>query len=172
MYLLSLRRLMKIVNILLLAAFVFFIQFFLVDFLSLKTIRPDFLVIYIFYISLVFGKTPGVLIGFSLGLLSDLSGVGSLFGLAPLTLSATAYLSGFLHGKYERLLPYVFHSAWIVIIASHFLLISYFRFQTVFVSDPIAFLMRWFMSFSYTMLFFLIVQFFYPIKEASRAEIT
>ena len=163
---------MKLINILLLAAFVFFIQFFLVDLLSLKMIRPDFLVIYIFYISLVFGKTPGVLIGFSLGFLSDLSGVGSLFGLAPLTLSATAYLSGFLHGKYERLLPYVFHSAWISIIASHFLLISFFRFQTVFVSDPITFWMRWFMSFSYTMLFFLIVQFFYPVKEASRAEIT
>ena len=77
---------MKLINILLLAAFVFFIQFFLVDLLSLKMIRPDFLVIYIFYISLVFGKTPGVLIGFSLGLMSDLSGVGSLFGLAPLTL--------------------------------------------------------------------------------------
>ncbi len=149
---------MKLINILLLAAFVFFIYI-------LSMIRPDFLVIYIFYISLVFGKTPGVLIGFSLGLLSDLSGVGSLFGLAPLTLSATAYLSGFLHGKYERLLPYVFHSAWISIIASHFLLIS-------FLSDPITFWMRWFMSFSYTMLFFLIVQFFYPVKEASRAEIT
>jgi len=50
---------MKLINILLLAAFVFFIQFFLVDLLSLKMIRPDFLVIYIFYISLVFGKTPG-----------------------------------------------------------------------------------------------------------------
>ena len=85
MYLLSLMKLMKLINILLLAAFVFFLQFFLVDLLSLKMIRPDFLVIYIFYISLVFGKTPGVLIGFSLGLLSDLSGVGSLFGLAPLT---------------------------------------------------------------------------------------
>jgi len=163
---------MKLINILLLAAFVFFIQFFLVDLLSLNMIRPDFLVIYIFYISLVFGKTPGVLIGFSLGLLSDLSGVGSLFGLTPLTLSVTGYLSGLLHGKYERLLPYVFHIAWISIIASHFVLISYFRFQTVFVSDPITFWMRWFMSFSYTMLFFLIVQFFYSVKEASRAKIT
>ena len=163
---------MKLVNILLSAAFVFFIQFFLVDLLSIKMIRLDFLVIYIFYISVVFGKTRGVLIGFSLGLLSDLSGVGSLFGLAPLTLSTTAYLSGLLHGKYERLLPYVFHSAWISIIAAHFLLISYFRFQTVFVSDPITFWLRWFMSFSYNMLFFLIVQFFYPVKEASRAKIT
>ncbi|MBL7010058.1 MAG: rod shape-determining protein MreD [Candidatus Marinimicrobia bacterium] len=160
------------INIMISAVAVFLAQFFLVDFLSLKMIRPDFMVVYIFYISLVFGKTPGVIVGFSLGLLSDLSGVGSLFGLSPLTLSITAYLTGILHGKYERLLPYVFHGTWISIIAFHFLLISYFRFQTVFVSDPITFWKLWFMSFSYTMMFFFITQFFYPVKEASRAEIT
>lgn len=163
---------MKWIKILLPAIGVFLAQFFLVDFLSIEMIRPDFLVIYIFYISLVFGKTPGVVTGFILGLLSDLSGVGSFFGLAPLTLSVTAYLTGYLTGKYERLLPYVFHATWILIIGFHFLIISYIRFQTVLVSDPIEFWIKWLASFSYTMLFFLVMQFFFPVKEASRAEIT
>ena len=74
---------MKWVSILFPAIGVFMAQFLLVDFLSLNMIRPDFLVVYIFYISLVYGKTTGVLTGFLLGLLSDLSGVGSFFHPYP-----------------------------------------------------------------------------------------
>jgi len=162
---------MKLTSILFSAIGVFMTQFLLVDFLSLNMIRPDFLVVYIFYISLVYGKTTGVLTGFLLGLLSDLSGVGSFFGLSPLSLSLTAYLTGYLNGKYERMLPYLFHGAWISIIGFHFIIISYVRFQSILLSDPIAFWIKCFMSFSYTMMFLLIIQFFYPVKEASHAEI-
>ena len=162
---------MKRTSILFFAIGVFMAQFLLVDFLSLNMIRPDFLVVYIFYISLVYGKTTGVLTGFLLGLLSDLSGVGSFFGLSPLSLSLTAYLTGYLNGKYERMLPYLFHGAWISIIGFHFIIISYVRFQSILLSDPIAFWIKCFMSFSYTMMFLLIIQFFYPVKEASHAEI-
>ena len=162
---------MKWTSILFSAIGVFMAQFLLVDFLSLNMIRPDFLVVYIFYISLVYGKTTGVFTGFLLGLLSDLSGVGSFFGLSPLSLSLTAYLTGYLNGKYERMLPYLFHGAWISIIGFHFIIISYVRFQSILLSDPIAFWIKCFMSFSYTMMFLLIIQFFYPVKEASHAEI-
>jgi len=162
---------MKWTSILFPAIGVFMAQFLLVDFLSLNMIRPDFLVVYIFYISLVYGKTTGVLTGFLLGLLSDLSGVGSFFGLSPLSLSLTAYLTGYLNGKYERMLPYLFHGAWISIIGFHFIIISYVRFQSILLSDPIAFGIKCFMSFSYTMMFLLVIQFFYPVKEASHAKI-
>jgi len=162
---------MKRTSILFSAIGVFMAQFLLVDFLSLNMIRPDFLVVYIFYISLVYGKTTGVLTGFLLGLLSDLSGVGSFFGLSPLSLSLTAYLTGYLNGKYERMLPYLFHGSWISIIGFHFFIISYVRFQSILLSDPIAFWIKCFMSFSYTMMFLLIIQFFYPVKEASHAKI-
>ena len=163
---------MKWTSILFPAIGVFMAQFLLVDFLSLNMIRPDFLVVYIFYISLVYGKTTGVFTGFLLGLLSDLSGVGSFFGLSPLSLSLTAYLTGYLNGKYERMLPYLFHGAWISIIGFHFIIISYVRFQSILLSDPIAFWIKCFMSFSYTMMFLLIIQFFYPVKEASHAKIS
>ena len=162
---------MKLTSILFSAIGVFMAQFLLVDFLSLNMIRPDFLVVYIFYISLVYGKTTGVYIGSLLGLLSDLSGVGSFFGLSPLSLSLTAYLTGYLNGKYERMLPYLFHGAWISIIGFHFFIISYVRFQSILLSDPIAFWIKCFMSFSYTMMFLLIIQFFYPVKEASHVKI-
>lgn len=153
------------------ALMVLLIQFILVDLLSINMIRPDFVVIYVFYFSLMFGRTPGIIMGFSMGLLSDLTGVGSHFGLAPLTLSITAYLTGFLNGKYERLLPSVFHLFWIGIVGFHFFMMTYVRFQTVLVVDVIEFGTKWLLSFGYTMIFFLIIQFFYPVREASRAEI-
>ena len=160
---------MKSVKQLFAALGVFLAQFFLVDFLSINLIRPDFLVIYVFYISLVYGKTTGIIIAFTIGLFSDLAGVGSYFGLAPLTLSITAYLTGILNGKYERFLPYVFHLCWLAIIGFHFFVISYVRFQTLFVTDIFDFTIKCLMSFGYTMMFFLITQYFFPVREASRA---
>ena len=160
---------MKSVKQLFAALGVFLAQFFFFFFLSINLIRPDFLVIYVFYISLVYGKTTGIIIAFTIGLFSDLAGVGSYFGLAPLTLSITAYLTGFLNGKYERFLPYVFHLCWLAIIGFHFFVISYVRFQTLFVTDIFDFTIKCLMSFGYTMMFFLITQYFFPVREASRA---
>ena len=171
MYLLLWEEKMVWINRILLLFMVLLVQFLLVDFLSINMIRPDFIVIYVFYFSLMFGKTPGIIIGFIIGLLSDLTGVGSYFGLAPLTLSITAYLTGYLNGKYERLLPYVFHLSWIGIVGFHFFMITYVRFQTILVSNLVEFGTKWLLSFGYTMVFFFIIQFFFPIREASHAEI-
>ena len=121
--------------------------------------------------SILFSAIGVFMAQFLLGLLSDLSGVGSFFGLSPLSLSLTAYLTGYLNGKYERMLPYLFHGSWISIIGFHFFIISYVRFQSILLSDPIAFWIKCFMSFSYTMMFLIIIQFFYPVKEASHAKI-
>ena len=160
---------MNITNHIFIAIFVFLAQFFLVDFLSIKMIRPDFLVIYIFYFSLLYGRTLGIIAAFSLGLLSDLSGVGSFFGLAPLALTINAYLVGFLKGKYERLFPYVFHLLWLIILLLHFFIITYVNHQLIFVTSFFDFIIRWLMTFGYTMMFFLVIQFFFPVKEASIA---
>ncbi|MBT4150287.1 MAG: rod shape-determining protein MreD [Dehalococcoidales bacterium] len=148
---------------------VFIIQFLLVDFLSINMIRPDFMVIFIFYFSLNNDGYKSILLGFILGLLCDLSGVGSNFGLNSLTLSITAYLTSFLNGKYERLLPYVFHLLWIFILALHFFIISFIQFQTLYESNFLDFLLKFIFTFAYSMMFFIVVQFFFPVKEASRA---
>jgi rod shape-determining protein MreD len=162
---------MKNNNLLFATIGVLLFQIFIVDFLTINLIRPDFLLIYVFYIAILYGRLLAIIVAFTLGLLSDLFGVGSYFGLGSLTLSTTAYLSGFLYNKYERLLPYVFHSIWIGILLLHFYINTYFRFQTIFVSDIANFVFIWLTSFSYTMIFLLIMQYFYPIKQASRVKI-
>ena len=156
----------------LIALIVLFFQILFVESLTINAIRPDFLVLFIIYITMINGRLLGVTMAFIIGLISDLSGVGSYFGLSPLSLSITAYLSGFLYFKYERLLPYVFHSIWIIILILHFYIISYFRFQSVFLSNKTEFFVIWLMTFGYTFIFFIIMQYFFPLREASHVKIS
>ena len=157
----------------LLVVFIFFlIQLFLVDLLSLNLVRPDFLVILILYLSMSKGRLYGMAIGFGVGILSNLFGVGSYFGLEPFSLTIVGYLGGYLNGIYEKVLPHVFHFFWILIVLFHFFIICYFRFQNIYISNAIEFSMIWFNTTSYTMLFIISMQFIYPFKEASSAEIS
>ena len=151
---------------------VLFFQILFVESLTINAIRPDFLVLFIIYITISNGRLIGLTMGFTIGLISDLSGVGSYFGLSPLSLSITAYLSGFLYLKYERLFPYVFHSIWIIILILHFYIITYFRFQSVFLSSKTEFFVIWIMTFGYTFIFFIIMQYFFPLREASHVKIS
>ena len=162
---------MNKINIILVSLVVLLFQLFFIDFLTINNIRPDFLIIYILYIALIYGRLVSIILAFIIGLISDLLGVSSYLGLTPLTLSITAYLSGFLYGKYERLLPYFFHSYWLATLFLHFFILNYFLFQSLFISDKIDFFIIWFLSYSYTLIFIFILQFFYPLKEASRAKI-
>ena len=163
---------MKKNKLALITLIVLFFQILFVESLAINTIRPDFLVLFIIYITISNGRLIGLIMGFTIGLISDLSGVGSYFGLSPLSLSITAYLSGFLYLKYERLLPYVFHSIWIIILILHFYIITYFRFQSVFLSSKTEFFVIWIMTFGYTFIFFIIMQYFFPLREASHVKIS
>ena len=163
---------MKKNKLALITLIVLFFQILFVESLTINAIRPDFLVLFIIYITISNGRLIGLPMGFTIGLISDLSGVGSYFGLSSLSLSITAYLSGFLYLKYERLLPYVFHSIWIIILILHFYIITYFRFQSVFLSSKTEFFVIWIMTFGYTFIFFIIMQYFFPLREASHVKIS
>ena len=163
---------MKKNKLALITLIVLFFQILFVESLTINAIRPDFLVLFIIYITISNGRLIGLIMGFTIGLISDLSGVGSYFGLSPLSLSITAYLSGFLYLKYERLFPYVFHSIWIIILILHFYIITYFRFQSVFLSSKTEFFVIWIMTFGYTFIFFIIMQYFFPLREASHVKIS
>ena len=163
---------MKKNKLALITLIILFFQILFVESLTINAIRPDFLVLFIIYITISNGRLIGLTMGFTIGLISDLSGVGSYFGLSPLSLSITAYLSGFLYLKYERLFPYVFHSIWIIILILHFYIITYFRFQSVFLSSKTEFFVIWIMTFGYTFIFFIIMQYFFPLREASHVKIS
>ena len=160
---------MKDIRIWFLLIIVFIIQFLLSDILTIQYYRPDFMVIYILYFGLYFGPFYGVLGGFFIGLLVDITPMVSYFGISPLTYSLTGFFSGYLQNRYNRVSPFVYHSLWIILIAFHFLIFSYIKYQLLFEIDKVLFIFRWLSSFLYTLFFLLILQYFFPIKELKNA---
>tara|TARA_Y100001960_G_scaffold107462_1_gene115456 strand:- start:1424 stop:1906 length:483 start_codon:yes stop_codon:yes gene_type:complete len=160
---------MKDFKIWLLLLVVFIFQYLLSDILTIKYYRPDFIVIYILYFGLFFGPFYGVISGFCIGLLVDFTPMVSYFGISPLTYSITGFFAGHLQNKYNRLSPFIFHSIWIVLIAFHFLVFTYFKYQLLFEIDKLQFIFRWFASYIYTLFFLLIFQYFFPIKAIQNA---
>ena len=160
---------MKDIRIWSLLIIVFIIQFLLSDILTIQYYRPDFMVIYILYFGLYFGPFYGVLGGFFIGLLVDITPMVSYFGISPLTYSLTGFFSGYLQNRYNRVSPFVYHSLWIILIAFHFLIFSYIKYQLLFEIDKVLFIFRWLSSFLYTLFFLLILQYFFPIKELKNA---
>jgi rod shape-determining protein MreD len=155
---------------LLLAGLTFILQFYLSEFMTIRSIRPDFLLIFIVYVSFQYGSFAGVIAGFSLGLLEDLSGVGSMFGLAPLTKSITGFLVGKLQGQHSRMNPLYFHATWIGIIFFHFVFYIYFRFQTLYETSSEQFFLTWLFSSVYTLALLGLMQVVKPIGEIRPLE--
>ncbi len=138
--------------------------------MTIRSIRPDFLLIFIVYVSFQYGSFAGVIAGFSLGLLEDLSGVGSMFGLAPLTKSITGFLVGKLQGQHSRMNPLYFHATWIGIIFFHFVFYIYFRFQTLYETSSEQFFLTWLFSAVYTLALLGLMQVVKPIGEIRPLE--
>ena len=148
---------------------VFLLQFFLSELLAIQYYRPDFVVIFILYFGLLFGSYYGVIAGFIIGLFIDLTPLASYFGLSSMTYSITGFLAGQLKDKYIRLSLFTFHAAWICIIAFHFFVFTYVRYQLLFEVDILQYILRCFLTMSYTLIFLLILQFFFPIKRIQGA---
>ena len=142
-------------------------QILLSDFLSLNGIRPDFNLIFILYISVQFGSFQGVLLGFSLGILADLLGVSSSFGLSPLTYSITGYILGlfFYHNKIHS--QFQFNGVWLSIIFFHFLCTTFIRYQSIVIDNPIHFILLWILTSLYTLGFVGILQIINPLYKKS-----
>lgn len=139
------------------------LQFLLAGPLTVNLVRPDFILIFILYISIWEGRMWGVIIAFFLGLLVDLSGVGSFFGLTSLTYTVFAYLTGNLNGQYNKLSPIVFNLFWSLMLIVFFLIQHLVTSQFLLAQNPQIFWVKVFMSALYTFLFTFIINFFIPI---------
>jgi rod shape-determining protein MreD len=156
---------MKWVRIYSPAIVVFLLQYYLSDLLAIRSVRADFIFIYVLYLGIWRGSFTAVIAGFVLGFLSDLAGVGSYFGLSSIVYVLVGYLAGFLQGRYQRWIPFYFHLSWIIIGLFCFFVYAYIRYQFLFETDLAAFLGMWLMTAGYTFGFLAILQFLFPLKE-------
>ena len=157
---------MLIIKYFILVFTVFIFQSWTSEFFSLGTIDPDFCVIVILYIAVRDGRFNGVLVGFFMGLVIDLSsGLNQYFGLTPLIYTITGYFSGFLKGQSNRLNRSYFTVIWILIIICQFLIFSLIVYQEYLIIDPFNFLFKWISTSLYTLSFLGIFQVMIPIYK-------
>lgn len=146
------------------------LQLVLSEFLSVDGVRPDFLLIFLIYVSISEGSLAGVIFGFVLGLLEDLLSAGSFLGLAPLTKCITGFLVGRLHGQFARMNPFIFHALWVGIVLFHFAFYLFIRLQTVFDTSPLQFWETWFFTVIYTLVFIVILQLIVPLPRRAGSS--
>jgi len=161
---------MKWIKLIPLAVSVWLLQIIFSDFLSINTVRPDFCVILILYWSLVYGRTMGIGAGFLFGLLVDLSGSGTFFGLSPLSYTITGYLAGGLYHYRSRLNPFYFSLSWIAILFFQFFIYCSVQYQDLWEIDRQVFWGKWFGTAIYTISFVGILQFIYPISKVNDVK--
>ena len=157
---------MLIIKYFVIVFLVFVFQSWTSEFFSLGTIDPDFCVIAILYIAVKDGRLNGVIIGFFMGLIIDLSsGLNQYFGLTPLIYTITGYFCGFLKGQADTLNKTYFSALWIFIIICQFLIFSLIVYQEYLVQDPFSFIVKWFFTSLYTLTFIGILQIMIPIYK-------
>jgi len=161
---------MKWIKLIPLAVSVWLLQIIFSDFLSINTVRPDFCVILILYWSLIYGRTMGIGAGFLFGLLVDLSGSGTFFGLSPLSYTITGYLAGGLYHYRSRLNPFYFSLSWIAILFFQFFIYCSVQYQDLWEIDRQIFLGKWFGTAIYSISFVGILQFIYPISKLNDVK--
>ena len=165
MYLLLLMEIMKINHLIFQSLLIWIIELLLLDILEINNIRPDFFIILVLYWSIKFGRTLGVLSGFVIGILVDLSGVASFFGLSPLIYSITGYLSGNLKGLFNKINPILFTFLWVVIIFIQAFIFCLVHNQFLLAINLSLFYKNWFATGIYTLSFVLVLQIIYPIHK-------
>ena len=157
---------MLMIKYFLLVFIVFIFQSWTSEFFSLGTIDPDFCVITILYIAIKDGRLNGVLVGFFMGLVIDLSsGLNEYFGLTPLIYTITGYFCGCLKGQNNKMNKTYFSAIWILIIVIQFLIFSLVVYQQYLIQDLFNFTIKWVLTSMYTLTFLGILQFIIPIYK-------
>tara|TARA_B110000438_G_C15246415_1_gene407885 strand:+ start:47 stop:529 length:483 start_codon:yes stop_codon:yes gene_type:complete len=136
-----------------------------IDILQINNVRPDFFIILILYWSIKYGRTLGIISGFFVGLLVDLSGVASFFGLSPLIYSVTGYLSGNLKGLFNKINPILFTFLWVTVIFIQAFIFCLVHNQYLLVIDYSLFYKSWLGTGLYTLSFVIIMQMIYPLHK-------
>ena len=88
-------------------AAVFLAQLLVAPLLTLGEIRPDFVLILLIFISARYGRMVGILAGFSMGLLQDVTGAVSVVGANALSKSVVGFAAGTLNGTLSIWTPRV-----------------------------------------------------------------
>ena len=142
-------------------------ELFIFDLITINNIRPDFVLIYLIYISLAHGRLKGLLSGFLIGILEDFINGTLFFGLSALTKTIGGFLFGNLSGKFRKINPIFYFGYVLFVIGLNFFIYFYVSNQNVFIDNKGLFFNIYFYAYFYTLIFFFIINFIKPINSVN-----
>ena len=74
-------------------------QLLLAPLLQIGDIRPDFILLLLVYFSARYGRMSGIVVGFTVGLLQDVTGSYSVLGATAMSKALVGYTAGTLNGS-------------------------------------------------------------------------
>ena len=106
------------------------LQLVVAPWLSIRGIKPDFILVLIMFAGMLYGRVYGQLYGFGLGLIVDMIGIGSFFGLSALTKTIAGFLSGYLKDRRNRFNGFTYYLFMCFIIFIHYLIFFLINFHS------------------------------------------
>lgn len=140
-------------------------QIFISNIISIRGVKPDFVIIFLTYFAFNQGSFRGVIVGFILGITLSLFDNRPDFGLLPLTYSIVGYLFGLLKHYSGQFSSIKFNLFSYLIIFISFFVYSYFLFESIFYNDFPLFILYWLKNMSYTVMLIVISRIILPIRR-------
>ena len=140
-------------------------QLFLSNVLSIRGVKPDFIIIFMIYFALNQGSFRGVVTGFTLGLVISIFDSSPEIGVLPLTYSILGYGFGLLSNYKQQLASIKFNVYCYFLIFFSFFVYNYFLFDSIFYNDFSLFIIYWFKNMIYTVTLIVIFQLIFPFRK-------
>ncbi len=142
---------------------VILIQLLFGTWMTIREVRPDFVLMLVLFVGRLQGKVLGQLYGFTIGLIADGIGIGSFMGLSALAKTVAGFGAGLLKGKRHRYNPLLLHGLEIFIIGLHFAIYYFINFKGLEIATEYLFMRYILPSTAYTALFYLIMQYLFKL---------
>jgi len=143
------------------------IQGLLGPWLSIQKIRPDFMLIFVIFVSQKEGKIFGQFTGFSFGFLIDILGMGTFLGLSIFTKTLSGFLAGYLKNQKNKINIFSYYMMILVVLFVHFFIYYSIYYHSLNLSIQYRMIRYILPSVAYTGVFYFLIEFIFS-RQSER----
>jgi rod shape-determining protein MreD len=140
------------------------LQIVVAPWLTIQSIKPDFILILVLFVAIMQGRIYGQLFGFGIGLVVDSIGIGSFLGLSALSKTIAGFIAGYLKKKRNRLNKFAYYSIACFIVLVHFIIFYLINFKNSGYGVQYILLRYVLPEVVYTSVLFILLDYYLPIN--------
>ena len=140
-------------------------QIIIAPWLSIQNIKPDFVLILVMFVALLQGRVFGQLYGFGIGMVVDVIGIGSFFGLSALSKTVAGFLAGYFKNRRNRFNHITFYSIYVLVIFIHFAIFFLINFKSTDYGTQFILLRYVLPETIYTSIIFILLDYIFSIES-------